>query len=94
MVARDLLEKLPGGDLNAQSQDEVIKMLEQWRDSKRHDFDSFLRCILHAYRARQGATANTFYEAVVVAVKLVLDTRCRYSRTTLCESRYTGGSVC
>ncbi|PVG02215.1 hypothetical protein CPB86DRAFT_804892 [Serendipita vermifera] len=34
-TARELLDRLPGGDLNAQNQDEVIQMLEQWRDLKR-----------------------------------------------------------
>lgn len=36
-TARELLEKLPGGDLHAQSQDEVIKMLEKCRDLKRYE---------------------------------------------------------
>ncbi|KIM28810.1 hypothetical protein M408DRAFT_23467 [Serendipita vermifera MAFF 305830] len=35
LIAKDLVEKLPGGEMNADSQDEVIKMLEKWRDSKR-----------------------------------------------------------
>ncbi|CAG7846675.1 SubName: Full=Uncharacterized protein {ECO:0000313/EMBL:CCA77788.1} [Serendipita indica DSM 11827] len=33
--ARVLVENLVGGDLNSASQDEVIKMLEKWRDLKR-----------------------------------------------------------
>lgn len=34
-TARELLDKLPGGELQQGSQDEVIKVLEMWRDHKR-----------------------------------------------------------
>ncbi|KAG8834428.1 hypothetical protein FRC18_002018 [Serendipita sp. 400] len=34
-AARETIDSLPGGDVDVEGQEEIIKMLEKWRDLKR-----------------------------------------------------------
>lgn len=40
--AREVVEKLPGGEMSLSDQDEVIAMLKTLRDEKKYIFRSFL----------------------------------------------------